>query len=288
MKDGVGWIDTHSHIYLSYEGRSLLDGGAESSGAGEASEAGWWKQIEDVLDRAGESGVKRVVVVGIDVPTSKIAAAIAARDRRCSATAGLHPNSAGELSGAVKEELESLAGRPEVAAIGETGLDFYRMGAPPDVQEEAFRFQIDLARRVRKPVVIHVRDAHEAVRSILSDEAGSRGLPQLVMHCFSGSAYDADFYLELGAYLSFAGPITFRTANAAGLRSVAASVPLERCILETDSPFLSPHPFRGQPNEPFRLTLIGKELARLKQLPTERVASATTSNAERLFFSEPT
>jgi TatD DNase family protein len=263
------WVDTHCHIYLSYKSDEERKTPERSS---------------QILDRAEQAGVRRFVVVGIDVETSKTAISIASQDPRCKATVGLHPNSARSFSDPIKEALESLSARPEVTAIGETGLDFYRMGAPREIQEESFRFHIDLGRRTEKPVVIHVREAHEAVREILEDEAAHGPLPRLVMHCFSGSGEDAEAYLSFGAFLSFAGPITFRTANARGLREVAASVPLDRCLVETDSPYLSPHPFRGEPNEPARAVLIGRELASLKGVSEEELAEASTLAADGLFF----
>ncbi len=262
------WVDTHCHIYLSGEGEA---------GGGAAGD------VAEVLARAEAAGVKRVVVVGIDPESSEKAVLIAASDPRCMATVGLHPNSAGQLSATVEESLRALAGRSEVVGVGETGMDFYRMGADPTIQEKAFRFHIDLARQVEKPVVVHVREAHEATRRILEDEAERAPLPPLVMHCFSGSSEDAQAYLELGAYLSFAGPITFRTANARALRKVAEAVPLERCLVETDSPFLSPHPYGGTPNEPARAALVGEELARLKGIPAAEVARVTTENASAVF-----
>ncbi len=262
------WVDTHCHIYLSAEGEVRGGPGGD---------------VADVLARAEVVGVKRLVVVGIDPESSEAAVSIAASDPRCMATVGLHPNSAGRLSASVEESLRALACRPEVVGVGETGMDFYRMGADPTTQEEAFRFHIDLARQVEKPVVVHVREAHGATRRILEKEAEKAPLPSLVMHCFSGSSEDARAYLELGAYLSFAGPITFRTANARALREVAQAVPLERCLVETDSPFLSPHPYRGIPNEPARAVLVGEELARLKGLPAAEVARVTTENASAVF-----
>lgn len=265
------WIDTHCHIYLP-----------DGSGT-EGDEPG---SVSEILDRAEDAGVHRVVVVGIDVETSQMAARIASEDQRCAATAGLHPNSAGDFSDSVASALEQLARMPEVAAVGETGLDFYRMGAPRDVQEEVFRFHIGLGRSTGKPIVVHVREAHGAVRDILEDEAAGEGLPPIVMHCFQGSAADAAAYLSLGAYLSFAGPITFRTATAGTLREVAASVPLDRCLVETDSPFLSPHPYRGERNEPARVAVIGRELAALKGLAEGEVSRLTTETAAKLFFGE--
>lgn len=300
------WVDTHSHIFLlepvveddsaaKKEQASLVDKSTLSSIEPRSIESkaaenppprprGLPSRIEAALARADEAGVRRVVVVGIDPRTSQVAASISAADSRCVATAGLHPNEAGSLTSTAMAVLEELARCPWVSAIGETGLDLYRERATLTDQEEAFRFHIDLARRVSKPLVIHVREAHAEVRRVLEDEARSGTLPPLVMHCFSGSRADAESYLSLGAYLSFAGPITFQTANAKELREVAAWVPLDRCLLETDSPYLSPRPYRGKPNEPARTALIGRELARLKNLSEEEVASATTASASTLFF----
>ncbi|MER3521105.1 MAG: DNAase [Acidimicrobiia bacterium] len=297
------WIDTHCHIFLSRQDALFSDstkrtpypnseslatdtdaaGTAFSSGS-PLSPASLDPRIVAILQRAEEAGVRRFVVVGIDPETSREAMGIAMADPRCVATIGLHPNEAHFFSTGVENTLNEMAKSPFVAAIGETGLDFYREQAPPSDQEMAFRFHIELARRVSKPLVIHVREAHRETRRVLEDELRSGSLPPLVMHCFSGSRDDAESYLSLGAFLSFAGPITFTTANARQLREVAAWAPLERCLLETDSPFLSPHPYRGSPNEPARTALVGRELARLKGISEEEVASTTTASASAIFF----
>lgn len=257
------WVDTHCHIFLSVEGGPTP---------------------REALDRATEAGVTRAVVVGIDPESSRTALEIAQEDDRCVATVGLHPNEAYRFDRGLARSLEELADHPLAAAVGETGMDLYRRGAAPEDQERAFRFHLRLGRELGKPVVVHVRDAHAEVQRVLFDEAEIRGLPLLVMHCFSGSESDAETYLSLGAYLSFAGPITFRTANAQPLRKVVETVPIERCLVETDSPFLSPHPYRGKPNEPARASLVGKELASLKRMPESDAAKITTASATRIFW----
>lgn len=257
------WVDTHCHIFLTVEGSP---------------------SPREALDRAAKAGVTRAVVVGIDPESSRTALEIAQDDDRCVATVGLHPNEAHRFDRGLARVLEELAGHPLAAAVGETGIDLYRKGANPNDQERAFRFQLQLGRLLGKPVVVHVRDAHAEVQRVLFDEAESRGLPLLVMHCFSGSERDAETYLSLGAYLSFAGPITFRTANARPLRKLVEAVPIERCLVETDSPFLSPHPYRGKPNEPARAAVVGKELALLKGVAESEVATVTTASATRIFW----
>ncbi len=195
------------------------------------------------------------------------------------AAVGFHPLESREVDEEKMEPLSALAGHPRVVAIGETGLDFYREKPPLPHQERAFRHQIRIARKRGLPLIIHARDSLREVREILEEE----GLPPAggVMHCFGGSGEEALEFVRLGFYIGLGGPVTFK--NAARAREVAVVVPLERLLLETDCPFLSPHPFRGQRNEPARLSLIAREIALLRGLSVEEVDRVTSANARRLF-----
>jgi len=165
-----------------------------------------------------------------------------------------------------------------VVAWGEIGLDFYRSYAPPEVQEEAFIAQLHHAERCNLPVIIHSRNAHEKTRDILFAHPNLKGV---VIHCFSGNRALARQFLDRGYYISIAGNVTFK--NALTLKEVAHYVPIDRLLIETDAPFLAPHPHRGTRNEPGRVLMVATEVARLKQVPTEVVARATTENAYRFY-----
>jgi len=256
------WYDTHCHLFLESDPQ---------------------RSPRTLMDRAEAVGVRRAVVVGIDPESSTTAIELATEDPRLFASVGLHPNSCTRFDAACRAALERLAQNPRVVGIGETGLDYYRMGADPSLQERSFRFHIELARQLQKTLIVHVRNAHLQARQVLRSEAEGHGLPRVVIHCFSGSLGDALDYTSLGAYVSFAGPVTFRSRNAEALRQVVREIALNRVVIETDSPFLSPHPYRGKPNEPANVALVGKEIAELKAMAVKEVAAITTANAIRLF-----
>jgi TatD DNase family protein len=235
--------------------------------------------VEAVVARAAEVGVTDMVVVGIDLPTSHEAAALAAQHPACHATAGIHPHAAASADEGVLEELEETLRGGSFVALGECGLDYYRDRAPRDAQRRVFRRQIEMALDLGLPLVLHVREAHEDAHALLGEYAGAglRG----VMHCFGGGVADAERSLELGLHVSFAGPITFPKADAT--REAAAAVPLGRTLVETDCPFLAPQPIRGKTNEPAAVRWVAEAQATLRGLPLEVVALATAENARRLF-----
>jgi len=232
---------------------------------------------EEVIARALKAGVCRIINVGADIASSKAAIALAESHPFIHAAVGIHPHDAHTLTDESLQELAELAKHPKVVAIGEIGLDFYRRYCPHDVQRRAFRRQLDLARELGKPVVIHARAAHEEVLSILEEKGPLPG----VMHCFSGSLEIARRALKLGLFVSVAGPVTFK--NARKLPLIVREVPLEKLLIETDCPYLAPHPFRGKRNEPSHLPLIAEAVARIKGTTTEEVARITTLNASNLF-----
>lgn len=231
---------------------------------------------EAMIARAWAAGLTAIVTIGTDLERSRRAVALAESDPRIHAAVGLHPHEAAKLDTEF-DALAEAARHPRVVAIGETGLDYYYPEPAPALQHEAFRRQIGLARALGLPVIVHSRDAHDDVLRILAEEGPVEG----VMHCFSADARVAEAALALGLHISFSGTVTFK--NAAVTKEVARRVPLERLLIETDCPFLSPHPFRGQRNEPARVVLVAEEIARLRDLSVEALARRTEENARRLF-----
>ena len=232
----------------------------------------------EVIARAAAVGVRRVITVGFDLPTSMAGALLAANDPRVWHAPGVHPHDASDLGPESLSELRRLARLARCAAIGETGLDFYRNRSPREVQVRAFGAHLELAADVGLPVIVHSRQAH---REVLDIWAGS-GCRQGVLHCFSGDAGVARRAVELGLYVGVAGPVTF--ANAQRLREVVQQVPHDRLLLETDCPYLTPHPYRGKRNEPAYLPLIAQAVAECWGITTAEVAAVTSTNAARCFL----
>ena len=234
----------------------------------------------EVIQASLARGVAPVISVGISLESSETAARLALAFPGVYAAVGIHPNGSGGLDPDTIDRLGELARQnPKVVAIGETGLDYYRRGSPVDDQKRAFREHIRLARETGLPLVVHNRQAHRDVLDILASE--DSGEQSVVLHCFSGDRAVLAECLSLGCYISFAGPITF--SNAVAAREAAIMVPGERLLAETDSPFLSPEPFRGKPNRPFRVRLVAAELARLRSVPQEDMEALLSSNAKRVF-----
>ncbi len=235
---------------------------------------------EAILARAVKAGVGTLVCVGYDADTWRAAQQLVRTGvpgLRLYATAGLHPHDAKDLTPELLNEIRELATSGEIVAVGECGLDFYRNLSPPEQQREAFVAQIELARETGLPLVVHDRDAHESVVELLATHGGTRG----VMHCFSGVWELAERCLDLGFYISIAGPVTYPKNDV--LRDVAARVPADRIVVETDCPYLTPVPFRGKRNEPALVKLVAEEVARLRGMTPEALAAQTTANAAKLF-----
>ncbi|MEA3460062.1 MAG: TatD family hydrolase [Chloroflexota bacterium] len=232
---------------------------------------------EEVIERALAAGVWRIINVGTDLASSRRAVALAEAHPQIYAAVGVHPHDAKTLTDKALTELRELARHPRVVAIGEIGLDFYRDLSPRDIQREALEQQLALAQELGKPVVIHDREAHAEVMEILRRRQGLRG----VLHCFSGSLEMAREAIELGFHISVAGPVTFE--NARRLLEIVRQLPLERLLIETDCPYLAPHPHRGRRNEPAYVRLVAQRIATLKEVPLETVAHTTTDNARALF-----
>ena len=242
--------------------------------------------VGEVLTAARAAGVTRVVTVGVDVPTSQWSAKCAAAEEGVYAAVAVHPNEtvAAASSPAGREEvlaeIAALAALPQVRAIGETGLDYYWDDAPPPLQQEWFRAHIELAKQAGKALMIHDRDAHDDILRILD----SAGPPErVVFHCFSGDAAMAKRCADAGYVMSFAGTVTFK--NAPGLREAAAVAPPDLILAETDSPYLTPMPYRGKPNTPAMVAYTVRCLAEVKQISVADMCALITANGERMFGS---
>ncbi|UMP05950.1 TatD family hydrolase [Amycolatopsis sp. EV170708-02-1] len=234
--------------------------------------------VTAMVDRAERAGVSRVITVADDLAAARWAARASTWDPRVWAAVAIHPTRTKEFGEAEKSEVESLAKESRVVAVGETGLDYYWDYSPHDAQQDAFRWHIDLAKRIGKPLMIHDRDAHDDVLRILEEEGAPE---QVVFHCFSGDEKVARRCVDAGYVLSFAGTVSFR--NAKGLHEAARIVPADQYLVETDAPFLTPHPFRGRPNEPYCAAYTVRHLASLRGEAVHEVAESVRKTAERVF-----
>ncbi|CAH0183721.1 hydrolase TatD [Bacillus sp. Soil745] len=237
------------------------------------------EDLEDVIERAKEAGVDNMVVVGFDRPTIIRAMELIETYDFMYAAVGWHPVDAIDMTEDDLQWIEELSNHPKVVAIGEMGLDYHWDKSPKDVQMEVFRKQIRLAKKVGLPIIIHNREATADIVNILKEEEASR--VGGIMHCFSGSAETAMECINMNFYISLGGPVTFK--NAKKPKEVAAAVPLDRLLIETDCPYLAPHPYRGKRNEPSYVKLVAEQIAEIKQLTIEEVSQATTENAKKLF-----
>jgi TatD DNase family protein len=239
------------------------------------------EDLAAVLARARAAGVNGMTVIGTRAVDSEAAADLAAREPGLVSAAGIHPNDVHEIDPDEWDRITRLVASGGVAAIGETGLDWYRDAAPRELQRDYFDRHIRLAQKLGLPVVVHTRESIRDALDMLR-EAAARGPVAAVLHAFTGTAAEAAEAIEIGCHLGFAGMVTFR--SAAELRGVAAAVPLERLLIETDSPFLSPEPLRGRRNEPGHLVHTARCLAIARGEPLEKFAAATTANARRVFL----
>ncbi len=235
------------------------------------------EEIKAVVKRASQKEVSVLVAVGYNLSSCKRAVELANSFPKVYAAIGIHPHEASSVTPQLLKDIKELAANNRVVAFGETGLDFYRNDAPQVSQKEAFRHQTRLARELTLPLIVHSREAYKEVLEIMDEEE----VPKAVFHCFSGGDKVANECLARNYYISVAGPITFQ--NAARLREVIKDVPLDRILLETDSPFLAPQPYRGKTNEPAYLPLIAKVVAEVKEISEEEVKKITTGNAFTFF-----
>ena len=243
------WVDTHCHL-------QMID-----------------RDPDALLDQATD--VDWVVAPGVDLASSRASLALAQRRSDVVATAGLHPHDAEHWQSQREGIVELL---PEVNAVGETGLDFYRNLAPPELQKQSFAEQIDLAVEFDLPIIVHCRDAFSDVYDMIERQSvGTR----TILHCWTGGTRWTKRFLELGVTFSFAGPVAFETGET--IRLGAALVPPERALVETDTPYLAPPPHRGEDNEPAHVQYVGRALAEVWSVDVDYVARVTTENAARVF-----
>ncbi|MDN5346532.1 MAG: TatD DNase family protein [Clostridia bacterium] len=237
------------------------------------------KDLPEVIRRFKEAGVAAVINVGFDVESSRRALELAHAYPFIHATVAIHPHDAADFDEEAERVLKGLSMDRRVVAIGETGLDYYRNLSPRKQQEEVFRWHLNLARELRLPFIIHDREAHEDTLRVLRTERLSPAGG--VMHCFSGSWETAKKCLDLGLYISLAGPLTFK--NARRPLELARLLPLDRLLIETDCPYLTPDPYRGRRNEPAYVYYVAKAVATARGLSVEEVAAVTAANARKLF-----
>lgn len=240
---------------------------------------------EAVLARAAAAGVKRLVNPGADMDGSRRAVAMAHTHPNVYAGVGLDHGNAPQVNESTLAQLAEMAARPKVVAIGEIGLDYHWDFSPRPEQRRALEAQLALATILHLPVIIHQREAAADTMAVLRSWAAGGEHPGLVLHAFSGDAAMVEEAVELGFYLSIAGPITF--TNAKNYPDVVKRIPLDHLLVETDAPFLSPHPHRGTRNEPARVALVAQKLAVIFGLETSALALQTTANAEALFKLPP-
>ena len=231
-----------------------------------------------VIARARDAGLGHIVVIGESLASAERAVGLAQSIPGLSATAGVHPHDARTWNPASERALRALLARPEIVAVGETGLDYYYDHSPRDDQRRAFEAQLAIAAELRLPVVIHSREADDDLAALVRQWASR--VPALILHSFSGGRVLMDAGIEVGAYFSFSGMITFKN----WLRNDAIeAVPLDRILIETDAPYLSPAPYRGRRNEPAFVRRVAEQIALVRKLDPEEVVAVTGRNAERVF-----
>ena len=256
LQDVLMYIDTHCH--LDFENFD--------------------EDRESVVQRSIKNKIEAIITIGTSVETSIKSIELSEKFATVFAAVGIHPNDAANVNQKSIQQIYDLSSNPKVVAIGEFGLDYYRKYTAEDVQKELFRTQLKIAREKELPVIIHNREAHADVYDILVEEKSSdlKG----VMHSFDGDVHFLDSVLSYNFYVSFTGAITFKNAN---YDEIIKRVPLENLLLETDSPFLTPVPFRGKRNEPSYVTYVAEKIANVKDIPVEELAQITSENARKLF-----
>ncbi len=257
----AGLVDTHAHLdFPDYK-----------------------EDFSGVLQRAREKRVKGIITIGISVESSQEAAAIAGKHSWIWSSAGIHPHDVKKVSDDYIQKLENLFRSPRILAVGETGLDYFKDRSPRETQQEVFREHIRLARRINRPLIIHCRDAYRDALKIMKEEKASE--TGGIMHCFSGDTEFAWEVLNMGFYISFAGPVTY--PKSARLKEVVKMVPEESLLLETDAPFLSPQQYRGKRNEPSFITHTYYTVAEIREVYLQQLEEACLQNVYNLFGIEP-
>ena len=241
---------------------------------------------DDVLARASQAGVKYLINPATNLGNSRHILALAENYANVFAAIGYHPYDAADVTESTLQSLETLAAHPKVVAIGEIGLDYYRGLASKAVQRAAFESQLALAQKLALPVIVHQRESAEDTMTILRQWAKIDNRPGLVLHAFSGDVAMAEAAVSLGFYVGIGGPVTFK--NARHLPDVVKSVPVNRLLIETDAPFLSPHPYRGKRNEPARVALVAQKISEILRMDIEAFSRQVTQNTIDLFFQKHT
>ena len=261
MKDYL--IDTHSHIDM---------------GVGVNEETGEVTTLQDVLKDMNEFGVKKAVIPSVEIATMDKVVELANSDENIFGMVGLFPSEAKTFTPEFEEKMETLAkNNKKIVAVGEVGLDYYWDKSFVDLQKEVFIKQIKMAQRLNLPIVVHDREAHKDCFDILKENKAEN----VLFHCFSGSVEFMKECVREGWYIALGGVVTFK--NAVKMKDVAREVPLDKLLLETDSPYLTPVPFRGKPNKPAYVKYVAEEIAKIREMPYEELADITTTNAERFF-----
>lgn len=238
------------------------------------------KDRDRLIKSLEENDISLVINIGADISTSIKSVKLAEEYENIYAAVGVHPHSAKEMDDSTIEVLRAFANRDKVVAIGEIGLDFHYDNSPRDIQRKRFIEQIKLAKELDMPIVVHSRDADQETFDIIKEEAAD-GKLRGVLHCYSGSAEMAKDYVDLGFYISLAGPVTFK--NARKPREVARTVPIDRLMIETDSPYLTPEPHRGKRNEPLYVRHVASMIAEIRGMSFEDVGRITSENTKKLF-----
>lgn len=235
--------------------------------------------IRRVISAARQAGVGRIISVGDSLDSSRRTAGITEQFARVFGVVGVHPHNAGTVDDLLMQQIWAVSNQPKVVAIGETGLDFYRLKTSKDMQLKAFMAHIELAKHLNLPLIVHCREAFRETLEILKNSRLSTD--RVVIHCFTGNRSQARDFLDLGCNLSFSGIMTFK--NSEPLRQIFKDIPLDKILLETDSPYLAPDPHRGEPNRPALLAVIASTAAGLKGIELSEIIKATAQNADRIF-----
>ena len=256
MKDYL--IDTHAHIDMEINDNSIT--------------------LPDIIREMNELGVKKAVIPAVEIATQDKVAELASSDENIFGMIGLFPSEAKTYTQEFEEKMETLAkNNKKIVAVGEIGLDYYWDKSFVDEQKDVFIKQIKMAQRLNLPIVVHDREAHKDCFDILKENNAER----VLFHCFSGSAEFMKECVKQGWYIALGGVVTFK--NAVKMKDVAREVPLDRLVLETDSPYLTPVPYRGKPNKPAYVRYVAEEISKIREVPLEEIIDITTTNAERFF-----
>jgi len=237
------------------------------------------EDLEEKISRAKDQKITNIVSISSSVNSSKNTIGIAENYDMVYSSVGIHPHNANQFNDESINELEKLSKNSKVIAIGETGLDYHYLNSPKDIQITCFKSHLNLSKKLKFPVIIHVRESDADLIKSIKEEAFPGDLG--VIHCFSGNYETAKIYLELGFYISFSGIVTFNKAEE--LREAVSKLPIDRILVETDSPYLAPVPYRGKPNEPCNVRYVVEKIAEVRNISFEKAAQQTAENAIRLF-----